>query len=626
MSAATEISDLLEKLRKLSSTYRGLTSTLIREADQAVSHLKNPEAVDIKYDVIRDDTTIIRLPKPPSILNINSPTMPTLGGLQELLEVNDTFSGKKPKLKLPKFSYPTLGKAPKFSSQSPNILPLTVNPTVPDLGEITLPNTTEPETIIVDSINKTIPDVPKPTFKEFNKDFFAEYESGLNLMGNFFNEWSAYLNEIRDMLLPMQEVFQKRLKGILNGTEPGLPDSWESQSYDQARQAAYEQRYEKLDDIDSGPGTVTGLPSGRRGYSELQLELTIARSVMQSSVKVANARQQREVKHLEWALRLMPAVVETILQLRLQEASWKLKGFLLALEGANETLNLAMQVLKFKEREFDMIIRYNDTQLRRTEDAIKIEKTKLEKLLIQVSNNKLKAAYNQNQARLDEIASKIIENKINLFQGQVEYLVADQEWRKLVILGFDAEIQAYTASVNAAKAEQSALQAKIKGDLAKADGELASVKLYEAEMLVKQAEAKAASVKAQARASQMKQLLGSYNTSVSAQLQWLKEVDAYNSLALRAMTKGFDAELEEKELELANQKLLDQEALNTAKNTMIEDQLELLKKLQIHSVTLMKDKSQGTVMAQGAATLGAIAHAAFAGLNAVGTTVVKAEV
>jgi hypothetical protein len=58
---------------------------------------------------------------------------------------------------------------------------------------------------------------------------------------------------------------------------------------------------------------------------------------------------------------------------------------------------------------------------------------------------------------------------------------------------------------------------------------------------------------------------------------------------------------------------------------MQEDQLELLRTLQIHSVNLDQAIAQGRIMAGGANTLGGIAQAAYAGLNAVGTTELLAE-
>jgi hypothetical protein len=144
-------------------------------------------------------------------------------------------------------------------------------------------------------------------------------------------------------------------------------------------------------------------------------------------------------------------------------------------------------------------------------------------------------------------------------------------------------------------------------------------------MKAAQAEAKTALVKTRTRIIEMKNMLGAYNAKVDAQLRWLKEIDKNIDLALRAMVKGFDAEVQEQVIELANQELEDRESLFNARHDMQEDQLELLRTLQIHSVNLDQAIAQGRIMAGGASTLGGIAQAAYSGLNAIGTTELLAE-
>jgi hypothetical protein len=123
----------------------------------------------------------------------------------------------------------------------------------------------------------------------------------------------------------------------------------------------------------------------------------------------------------------------------------------------------------------------------------------------------------------------------------------------------------------------------------------------------------------------MKQKLTAYNAETGALVKWLSEVDRNVDLSLRALVKGFEAEVQEQFLTLADQDLSDQRALINARNEMKEDQLELLKALQVHAVNLDQASAQGRIMAQGASTLGGIAQAAYAGLNAVGTTEILAE-
>jgi hypothetical protein len=610
----------------LSTSYRSSAYSLIKAADEAAQTLRTPAAAALEYEVDRDEVDASRLPRPPSVPGIKDLSLPEMADLQALTDITDTFTGTKPTLRFPNFSYPALTEPGEFTDQPPTITPLTVIPVAPELDTLLPPVATVPTEVTVDVTSGDPPDVPLPTFTEFDGDFFSEYETGIDLMDDAFAEWTDYFERLRATLLPMEAALQQRLRGILDGSEPGLPDTWETQTYEQSQQDAYDKRYVALDQIDTAPGGITGLPSGQRGYVELRLELQTLQSLAQAAAKTANARQQQEVKHVQWALRVALGMAEAALRLQSQEASWRMKGLLLALEGASETLDLALRVLKFKEKELAMLVRYNDTQVRRTEDRVKIEKTKLEKLSIQVANNKLKATYNQNQARIDETAFQFIESRVKLFEAQIDYLLVDQDWRKLDFARFDAEVQAYQARLKAATAEHAALRARIKGDLARADGELAEAKLYEAEMQAQQSLARATLIKVRARANEMKQILGAYNSQIGAVIQWLREVDRNVDLAMRALVKRFDAEVHEQYLTLANQDLEDQMALFNARNDMKEDQLALLKTLQIHAVALDQATAQGRIMAQGASTLGGIAQAAYAGLNSVGTTEILATV
>lgn len=625
MSAASAISSLLSTLRSLSTSYRSSAYSLIQAADQAAQTLRTPAAYELEYDVNRDRPAAARIPRPPSIPGVADIDLPEQDDLQEVSDITDTFTETKPTLSIPSFLYPALADPAEFTDSPPAITPISIVPVAPVLDDLLPPATTIPTEFFVDELSGTPPDVPVPVFTEFDGDFFAEYERGVDLMGEVFSDWTAYLQQIRTTLLPMEAALQQRLRGILNGTEPGLPDTWETQTYQQAQQDVYSKRYEELDQLDNALGSITGLPSGRRGYAELKLELQALQVLAGAAAKTANVRQQAEVKHVQWALKVALTMAEEALRLQAMEASWRMKGVLLALEGASETLDVALKVLGFKEKELAMLVRYNETQVRRTEDVIRIEKTKLEKLTIQVANNKLKLSYNQNQAKIDETAFQVIENRISLFEDQINYLLIDQDWRKLGFATFEAEVRAYQARLKAATAEHAALRARIKGDLAKADGELAEIKLYEAQMKAAQAEARTALVKTRTRAIEMKNVLGAYNAKVDAQLRWLKEIDKNIDLALRAMVKGFDAEVQEQFIELANQELEDRESLFNARNDMQEDQLELLRTLQIHSVKLDQAIAQGRIMAGGASTLGGIAQAAYAGLNAVGTTELLAE-
>ncbi len=338
MSASSAISGLLSSLRSLSTSYRSSAYSLIKAADEAAQTLRTPAAAALEYEVDRDEVDASRLPRPPSVPGIKDLSLPEMDDLQALTDITDTFTGAKPTLQFPNFSYPALTEPGEFTDQPPTITPLTIIPVAPELDTLLPPVATVPTEVTVDVTSGDPPDVPLPTFAEFEGNFFSEYETGIDLMDDAFAEWTDYFQRLRTTLLPMEAALQQRLRGVLDGSEPGLPDTWETQTYEQAQQDAYDKRYAALDQIDTAPGGITGLPSGQRGYAELRLELQILQSLAQSAAKTANARQEQEVKHVQWALRVALGMAEAALRLQSQEASWRMKGLLLALEGASETL------------------------------------------------------------------------------------------------------------------------------------------------------------------------------------------------------------------------------------------------------------------------------------------------
>lgn len=619
MSAESAIDSLISTLRSLSTSYCNSAYSLIQAADTSAQTLRTPASDELEYDVDRVAPTFTRVPLPPNLPGVRDLTLPTIDDLQSVSEINDEFTDTAPDLYWPNFSYPSLPTIPEFTGSAPTIPPLTIIPTAPTIESPTIPDQTIPNEVTVDSLGGNPPDFSLPTFTEFSGDFFTEYENGLDALGSEISEWHSYLNSIRDQLLPMETELQQRLRGVLLGTEPGLPDSWETKIYEQAQQEAYNQRIAGIDSLDSATGPMTGLPAGNRDYARLKLELQTLQLLAQSAAKTTDARQKREVQHVRWALEVAIKMADAALNLQAQSAAWRIQGVLLALDGAQSTLDVAIKVLAYKEKELAMLVRYNDAQIRRTEDRVKLEKTKLEKLQFQVANNKLKATYNQHQAEIDGIASAYVESCIKLFESQIDYLLVDQEWRKLNFAAFEAEVYAYQARVKASLSEHAALKARIKGDLARADAELAKAKQYEIEMQVQETTAKALLAQTKTRAERNRQILAAYNSEVETKLRWLQGIDKTIDIAVRAIADGYNAEAQEQMLVMASQELEDQESLDTARRDMEVEQLSLLKTLQIHAVALEQTIAQGRIMTQGAGTLGGIAQTAYAGLNAVGT-------
>lgn len=620
MSTEAAIDTLINTLRNLSSSYRNEATSLIENADRAAEAARTPASERLKYDVNRALPPFVRVPLPPTLPGVSDLMLPIADELQDISSINNKFSDEPPNLKWPNFNYTTISPPAEFTTAVPKIAELTIKPEVPELeDELNIPETTQPENITVDSWSGEVPNVNLPTFPVFSGNFYNEYINGLTLVSGDITKWMAYVDEIRATFAPIESELWTRLQGILTGAEPGLPDSWEAQSYEQIQQEAYNQRYTGIDELDSSRSSITGIPSGSKDYARLKLEVQTLQALAEAASKITNARQEREVQHLQKALEITSRLIDAAFSLWAQEVSWRMQGISLALDGAQETLNVSIKVLESKEKELNLVIRYNEMQVQRVDLKIKIEKTKLEKLRIQVANNKLKITYNQNQAEIDEVATAYVETHIQLYETQIDYLLTDQEWRKLGFAAFEAEVLAYKARVNATQAEHAALRARIKGDMAKADAELAQAKQYEIEMKAQEVNARVLLIKTKNLADLIQQKLTGYNTEVSAKINWLKGVDQVVNIAVRALIQSYDAEVQEQMLSMSTQEINDQDRLAKAQREMRNDQLNLVKKLQIHLVQLEQATAQGKVISQGASTVGSIAQTAYSGLNAVGT-------
>lgn len=615
MTVETTINNFMNQLKALSIYYRAEASDLIRAADNRLSALRTPLLADLEYEAERDSPEFNRVPRPPTLSGLKELVIPEIGDLQELLEVKGRFTGQIPTLKIPNSRQPTTSYAPDFTGQVPSLPSADIHPLAPSLSSPILPEQTPPTVVSVDPITGNPPNVPKPFFTEFTGNLFDEYENGLQWLG--LAEWSVWLNSLRDQLLPIEERLVERLRKVLTGVEPGLPDTWETQTFQQGQQIAYNERYTGLEALDVQPSSVTGLPAGARTYSRLRIELQALQAVMDAAAKTTNERHQREVQHLQWALELCLKMADAAIQIKAQEAFWRMKGVMLALDGAEATLDVALKVLAFKEKELAFITRYNETQVRRTEDLIKIEKTKLEALQIEVANNKLKTTYNEHQATLYQTVGQWIETTIRLYTTQLDYLKVDVGWRDLAQQGFAAEVAAYQAKIKGAEADLATQQAQIKGDLVRAEAEMAKVRLYEAQWTELSAETQAKIAKAKAQAQQNAAQLAEYNATLSAQLNYLQITDRSVDTAISAIMKSFDAEVAEQKMQLADQEIKDQAVLNNAMNELQLDYLELDKALKIHQNTLAQLAIQSAVMDSGAGTLGGIAASAFGGLNSV---------
>ena len=617
MTVQTSIDNLLSTLKTVSVLAMNEAQVLIQQADAGLEALTPKDIPSAGFDITRPVVSYQRIPRPPTLPGLQALTLPTQGTLQPLTFFDDAFSQTAPTLTFPTFSYSALPTPTTFTDTAPAVPVQEILPTAPTLTTVDAPALTAPATLALTPVSGDPPDVPAFVSGTFTGDLHAEYLNGLAVMSGDLAAWAQWLDALRAVLLPAEQVLITRLQKVMQGTETGVQDTWELGRYQQVQQEILAERYAALTALDAAPSSVAGLSTGSRQAARFDLELKTLRATIEAAAKIGGAREDLEVKHLQWALELAIRMADAAMALKGQEAMWRMKGVMLALEGADATLDLAVKVLGLKEKELGYLTRYNEAQVRRTEDRLKIQLNLLEAMKFTVANNQVKMAYNDHQIQVYQLAASQVETRIKLFQTQIEYLATDVAWRKLAFQTFEANVNAYLAMTRGKLAEFDAIKARIRGDLALTEAELGKARLFEAQVAALVAEVQALADKAKLQAEQNKTLLQAYNTTVEAKLQELRYLDAETRLALETLSKGFVAEETEQELLLSKQDLADQIALHEAMRQLNYEQVNLLNQLKLYQIQIHQQAAEGNTISQGASVIGGIATQAFAGLNAV---------
>lgn len=627
MSVETAINNLISSLRSTASNYRGEATALIAQAGAALSALSPPDVPSVEYEVDRETAELARIPRPATIGEITPFVAPDFSGVQDITPVDETFSESLGSLNLPSAVITRLDTLPEFTTPAPNLPTLEITPDFDLLSsEPSAPGLTTPQPFTADPLSGTAPEVDLPQFAEFEGQWWDEYLKGLGYFGDDLRTLSDWLRDLyRERIQPLDALFSQRLQAIMASEETAVTDAWESGKYDQARQPIAVKRYEALLALDGQPSSVTGLPEGSRAFARAALEVQVLQETMQAGADTALARRDREVTHLQWAMQTAEQWVEAALALKAQEIGWRLKAMMIALDGAEGALDLALQVLENKKREVGYFNQYNDIQIRRTEDQIKIERTKLDALQVTLASNERIASYNDHQQTVYQVALGLVETRIKGYLNELEFLSTTKQLELLKLQIYEAEVKAFSAQVQGYAAEQAAFKARIKGDLSLTEGELGKVRQYQAQVKGFQAEvaAKKASVKAQS--AQNSARLQEYVLTLEGQLTQLRTFDTAVQIAVKTLIKGFDAEATEKELQLREQAFLDETTLEDAMRELRREQLEINKELAEYQIRLQQRQSEGAIINQGASTTGGIAAQAFGGLNAVATTSIVEE-
>ena len=620
MSVESSISALLSTLKSISTSTKSQAISLVQQSGDVFTGVVPPDIADIDFNAVRTTTDPIRVPNPPSTKDIAAFVDPIFSPIQNIDTFTGTFTKKAQKLNLPS-AINTKVKIPSdFTKQAPSDVTLTIRPDMALASlEPTAPVVTAPKSFSTNPVSGNPPEVPAPKFDEFTEDFYTEYENGLRLTAKDLAEYSTWIKGLySNVINSLDGIFTTRMRAVLLGTETAVPVNWETETQTQAIQDLRSTRQDAINELDNTSGLITGLPSGQRSWSKLNIELNTLRDTIKTTSKIAKIRREKEVKHLEWAMQLCAQWVETALTLRTYEVGWRMKGFQLALNGASQALALAVKVLENKEKEIIFFTQYNEAQSRRTSLRLKLEETKLTRIKTVLESNKLINDFNQNQLKIYEGSITIIEQRVKKYQTQLEYLSLQQELEKLKLRKYDAQIKAFEANVNAYSAETKALNAQIKGDISLMDGELLKVQSFKAQVKVFEAEIAALSTTIMAQAAQNNALLGQYNALLDGKLNQLKMFDKTTRIAVTSLMKGYDAEAAQMSLEMQNQDLEDRVVMDNAIREMQKDHTDTILAMEEYGILFAQRQAEGAVISQGAGTMGNVATQSFSGLNSVG--------
>jgi hypothetical protein len=622
MSAETAIINIIDTLKGISSQTQSEAFSLIGQANAVFSSIEPPKLNEIEFDVNRTAQNSTRVPQPPSIKDVEEFENPDFSGLQDIQQFTEDFTATPPTLNIPQRVNTFLEPIPTFTKSPPEYPQLT---TIPDFSlagtEPTLPTLVSPADIEINPLSGIAPLVPKPEFDKFEVEFYDEYENGLEITGYDLKAFSDWLKQFyTDVVVKLDDVFTERMQSILRSEEDesAVPDGWSTQQHTQTVQNIRSERRAALTGLDEAPSSLTGMPTGQRVKARLDIELKTLQNTNQSASKVALDRRKREVAHLKWAIELCSRWIDAAISFKAQEIGWRMKGAQIALDGATQALALAIRVLETKEKEIDFFVRYNETQFRRTELNIKIEQTKLTEIKTILESNQLKNTFNQHQIQVYQGTILIIEQRVQKYQTEIEYLKTQQKIELLKLKIYESQVKAFEANVNAFTAEQQARSAIIKGDISIINGELLKVKKYQAQVKAFEAKILADSLTITAQTAQNNALLDEYNALLDGKLTELNAFNDLIKLAVTAMLQGYDAEAAQMSLDLQAQDLLDLKELDNALRKMQKDHTETLFDIEEYGILFSQREAEGAVIAQGSDTLGSLATQAFAGLNGVG--------
>lgn len=621
MSAADAVDRLISTLRGISASTRDEATALVHQAGTVFDRVNPPRLDPIQFDVERTDPdNEVAVTPVVAWADIKSAKLPEEINFTDITPFDERFTAHPPEINLPSPVQTRLPLLPNVTATLPRIKPLTVEVDFNSAeSPPPTPTLTLPQSFLVNPLSGDAPDVPAPHFDAFDRSFFDEYKKGLQLSMPDTQEFSAWVKKVYAGTVDrLDSQWTAKMQSVLQSGLPAVPAEWGTRKATQAAQDIRSERFTALTDLDDIPSAQTGLPTGQRLWSRMKLELGTLQATIKAASKVAMEQRAREAQHMQWALQLCAQWVEAAIALKAQEGGWRMKGWLLTLEGATHALALSLRVLEGKEQELQFYLRYNEIQSRRAELRFKKEQTKLSELKSALASNQLLGTFNQHQQQVYDGALALLEQSAKKYQVEMEYLSTQKQLEKLKLQLYEAQVKKFEAEVNAFAAEQQALAARVKGDSARVDGELAKVRRFQAQVKAFEAETAGRSTEASARAAYNRALLEEYTEKLDAKIAEFRAFDPVVQLAVSALLQEQDATIGAKTLTLQAQDQADRVAMDTALREMQRAHTDTLLEIEKHGLRFAQRQAEGQIIAQGAGTVGSMATQAFSSLNAVG--------
>lgn len=621
MSAIDAINRLALTLRSLAGSATEDALGLIRASGQAIGGL-NPWDIDrVKYSVRRPGGADYQGGNL-TAGEIEAPTVPKPSDLAVHPMTVTAFAGIPPSLPTLKFDNIPQIQWPDGAPGRPSIRQPTLTPQEPGLATgLPMPEgPAQPQLFTAEVVALELPPNvdPLPDPPDFAYDPAAAFDQGLGLVRVSTSQIQAFVEKQRALVEKAKAALLGQLRAALSGQGP-LPSGWDRLETGLSLVDIEARRRSGLEALDlADPGSQTGMPTGARIAQKLEVEFDALRALVQAASQAAQARNDRNVRHLIWAVETAGRVGPGLMELRFREIDYIIDAWDTILDGGEAALMILRKWAEWEKTRVDWALLYNALQVKRIKALVAREKTKIEKIKVDMGNDDAITLHNRQLFKAYPILGKFFDARIALFERQVEWITGDIEWRTAEWKAYRLDVERHLTLARRAVVERGLLHARIAQDELRIAAEEQKIQLYTAQLEPLDAEAGLAVTQAQQRKTINDGVLEQYATEVETYARIAQTLDQQMRHAASALIKEADSELSEARLELEAQADADSKALWAATLKLQHAHTGLMAKIKQHERLIRMSAARGNAQVDAARTMGGVAMEAESGFNAVG--------